>query len=271
MDKESRRKNSISIKCSCRCDKGNIRDNNEDNYYFQGMFLDADNESLDKTLTVSMEADEIKDHGIFMAVFDGMGGVSHGELAAYEATKYADEFKSRFTRATVGGEADMLAALCKGMNMRVHSAAIKSGVSVMGTTMASLYFYGDQVWSCNVGDSRCYRYRAGVLEQLSVDHVEELYYIDRINWNRKPGLIQYIGMDPEEILLEPAISGSDVQDEDNYLICSDGLTDMVTEADIAAMISDASDTEEAANSLVDMALANGGKDNITVIVCRCRL
>jgi serine/threonine protein phosphatase PrpC len=185
MDKDKREKNNISITCSCRCDKGIIRDNNEDNFFFQGMFLDADNEGLDKTLTVSLKADEIKDCGVFMAVFDGMGGISHGEFAAYEAAKYADEFKPRFTGATAGWEAEVLADLCKGMNMRVHAAGIKNGVSVMGTTMASLYFYGDQVWSCNVGDSRCYRYRAGVLEQLSVDHVEELYYIDRINRNRK--------------------------------------------------------------------------------------
>ena len=95
--------------------------------------------------------------------------------------------------------------------------------------------------------------------------------IDRINKNRKPGLIQYFGMDPEEILLEPAIRNSGFQAGDDYLICSDGLTDMVTEADIAAIVRDAADTEEAVNDLVDMAIANGGKDNITVIVCRCRL
>ena len=76
-------------------------------------------------------------------------------------------------------------------------------------------------------------------------------------------------MNPEEILIEPTIKSSDLKEGDRYLICSDGLTDMVAEADITAILRDADDTEEAANKLVDLALANGGRDNITVIVCQC--
>ena len=108
-----------------------------------------------------------------------------------------------------------------------------------------------------------------MLEKLSEDHVEGMYSIGRTKKNKKPGLIQYLGMDPEEILLEPTIHCSDLQKGDTYLLCSDGLTDMVTEADIASLLNKAADAEEATTGLVDMALENGGKDNITAIVCKC--
>jgi protein phosphatase len=111
--------------------------------------------------------------------------------------------------------------------------------------------------------------RGGVLEMLSEDHVEELYYVDKINKRSKPGLIQYMGMDPEEIRIEPTIKCRNLEPDDRYLICSDGLTDMVSEADIATMLNEGKDSEDAANRLVDLALSNGGKDNITVIVFQC--
>ena len=90
-----------------------------------------------------------------------------------------------------------------------------------------------------------------------------------MNKTKKPGLIQYLGMDPGEIILEPTIHSSDLQKGDTYLICSDGLTDMVTEADIASLLNKAADAEEATAGLVELALENGGKDNITAIVCKC--
>ena len=261
-------KNANRILYSCKCDKGKFRENNEDNFYVCGTYLESDNEGQKNTITEEITQSISDNHGILLAVFDGMGGTQYGEIAAYEAAKSIDELMLNCEN-TESDETTMLSKLCMGINERVYMAVEKMGVSVMGTTMAALYFRSDKVWSCNVGDSRCYRLRRDVLEMISEDHVEELYYIDRVNKNRKPAIIQYLGMNPEEILIEPTINSSDLKEGDRYLICSDGLTDMVAEADITAILRDADDTEEAANKLVDLALANGGRDNITVIVCQC--
>lgn len=252
--------------CSCSCVKGKVRENNEDNFYFAGKSLEPDTEGLETTISETIDLIKEDKHGYLFAVFDGMGGGQYGEIASYEAAKCTDEFISHCDDPN---EPRMLGKLCKAINERVYAAGEEKGASVMGTTMAAMYFKGGRWWSCNVGDSRCYRIRGGVLEKISEDHVEELYNIGMIKKPRKPRLIQYMGMDPEEIIVEPSISSDDMKEGDTYLLCSDGLTDMVVEADIASVLNDAGDAEEAAVRLVDMALENGGKDNITVIVCKC--
>lgn len=262
-------KNKEKKNCSCSCLKGNIREKNEDNFYFAGEYLESDSDGLKEPISKAIELMDACKNGHLFAVFDGMGGGQHGEIASYEAAKCTSEYISHCENLDEGSEAFMLNALCKTINDRVYAACEKAGATVMGTTIASLYFRGDKLWSCNVGDSRCYRLRDGVLEKISEDHVEELYNIDAIRKKKKPGLIQYLGMDPEEILIEPTILCNNLQKGDTYLICSDGLTDMLTEADIASILKDARDAEEATSRLVDMALENGGKDNITVIVCKC--
>lgn len=255
--------------CSCGCVKGNIREKNEDNFYFAGEYLEPDDNGLKEPISKTIKLMEDCKNGHLFAVFDGMGGGQHGEIASYEATKCTSEYIPHCEISDESLDVFMLDALCKTINDRVYAACKKTGASIMGTTIASLYFRGDKVWSCNVGDSRCYRFRGGVLEKISEDHVEELYNIDIIRKKRKPGLIQYLGMDPEEVLIEPTILCDNLQEGDTYLICSDGLTDMLTEADIASVLKDSRGAEEATTRLVDMALENGGKDNITVIVCKC--
>lgn len=255
--------------CSCVCLKGNIREKNEDNFYFAGEYLEPDDDGSEEPLSKTIKLMEDHKNGHLFAVFDGMGGGQHGEIASYEAARCTSEYILPHCGNQDEDPDASLDDLCKTINDRVYAVGEKARASVMGTTVAALYFRGNKVWSCNVGDSRCYRLRDGVLEKISEDHVEELYIVDMVRIKRKPGLIQYLGMDPEEVLIEPAISCSNLQRGDTYLICSDGLTDMLTEADIASILKDAGDAEEATTGLVSMALGNGGKDNITVIVCKC--
>ena len=255
--------------CSCSCVKGKVRDNNEDNFYFAGKYLEPGSEGLEASISESIDLMKDDKRGHLFAVFDGMGGGQHGEVASYEAAKCMSEHVPQCEGPGDSEDALMLDALCKTLNDRVYAVGVQKDASVMGTTVAAMYFKGGRWWSCNVGDSRCYRLRGGVLEKLSEDHVEGLYSIDSVNKTKKPGLIQYLGMDPGEIILEPTIHSSDLQKGDTYLICSDGLTDMVTEADIASLLNKAADAEEATAGLVELALENGGKDNSTAIVCKC--
>ena len=87
---------------------------------------------------------------------------------------------------------------------------------------------------------------------------------------RKAPLTQHLGMDPAEVLLVPYVAKGDIQKGDQYLICSDGLTDMVENVTIADILINNSDAQDAVLALTSAAMQNGGKDNITVIVCHIR-
>ena len=270
MEKNNNQKNKFIIECAGRCVKGNYREKNQDNFYIHGKYMDADYTGVDTIVLGTVKEGETDVKPELIAVFDGMGGGERGEIASYEAARCSDEYMQKLKSPAEGSETKILEQLCKEINRRIYDAGERYAVSLMGSTIAACYFYRGRVWSCNVGDSRCYRVRDGVIEKLSEDHVEELYYIDMVKNNKKPGLIQYLGMDPEEIILEPSIKSGDMRDKDTYLICSDGLTDMVAEADIVSIINEASNAEEAVTKLVNLALENRGKDNITAIVCNCK-
>jgi protein phosphatase len=85
---------------------------------------------------------------------------------------------------------------------------------------------------------------------------------------RKPYLTQYLGVDPEEMRICPSVSEHAVTDGDCFLICSDGLSDMLSEEQITAILQSGSDEEVTVQTLIVNALKNGGRDNVTVIVCR---
>ena len=84
--------------------------------------------------------------------------------------------------------------------------------------------------------------------------------------NTKPSLTQHLGIDEEEFLVEPSIVRMELQAGDRYLLCSDGLTDMVSDEQIKQLLEGADSASSAVRKLIDTALDNGGRDNITVIV-----
>lgn len=268
METKNKQNNKFKIECAGNCVKGDYREKNEDNLYIHGKYLDLEHTGNNTLVIGTVKEGEIETQPELIAVFDGMGGGEYGDIASYEAAKCSAEYMQSSKEKPWEDTGLALEKLCKMINERIHDAETRLEATLMGSTMAALCFYKDKVWSCNVGDSRCYRVRDGVIERLSKDHVEEMYQIDLAKKRRKPGLIQYLGMDPEEIILEPSISCSDVKANDIYLICSDGLTDVVAEADIVSIINEAGDAEEAATKLVDLALENDGTDNITAIICR---
>ena len=134
----------------------------------------------------------------------------------------------------------------------------------MGSTMVALCFSNHYVYACNLGDSRAYRLRNGELLQLSKDHVEK----NMTPQGKKAPLTQHLGIDPEEYMIEPHIAKGELKRDDQYLLCSDGLTDMLTNLEIDQIMSEAFSAEECVQNLVDAALEKGGKDNVTAIVCR---
>lgn len=249
-----------TIHAACHSHMGNVRKNNEDNFYFDRLSLQERNMGLSAplTLTASTEKRQI------LAIFDGMGGESFGETASFEAGR---ALHAAARELDCPGDGDFSQEAAQRMNLAVWESAIAHGTTRMGTTLAMATFREDHIFVCNLGDSRIFRLREGMLHQLSQDHTDEAF-LRAQGIRRRPRLTQYLGIDPEELRLEPYVSGFFLQPGDIYLLCSDGLTDMLSPENIARLLLDSDTPARCAQALVDAALERGGRDNVTVIVCK---
>jgi serine/threonine protein phosphatase PrpC len=203
------------------------------------------------------------------AVADGMGGAQAGEVASQLA---AESFEA-VHRGEESPEA-YLRAIAKTANARIHRLAqADSERSGMGTTLTAALVDGEEVGLAHVGDSRAYLLRDGELRLLTSDHslVEEL--------RRQGRLTEEQAEDhPQRSIITRALGPErDVEIDtmtyrakpgDLYLLCSDGLTTMVREDRIAAVLAEAQSLEEAVSQLVGEANEAGGRDNITIFAFR---
>ena len=247
------------LDAACGCHTGRVRKNNEDNFFFDGRCLEAENNGLRHpvSLTAALRRE------LILAVFDGMGGENFGEEASFTAASGLQSIVRRLNDYVIP-EKKFLTDMCETLNRAVVDKARELGTDRMGTTLVSILFAGEQVYVCNLGDSRAYRLRDGEFLQISEDHVEQREGEGR----KKAPLTQYLGIDPEECLIEPYIAKGTLEYGDRYLLCSDGVTDMLSNLEIDAILRSSVPASECVRRLIDAALEKGGKDNITAIVCR---
>ncbi len=249
----------FSVEAACGCHIGKIRKNNEDNFLFNGFYLPAENQGTDDIISYSGDLQ----NGFHFAVFDGMGGENFGEIAAFEAAKKMQSLTKTFSDYFLS-KTNYLEKQIMQLNEAVVKAKKELFTDRCGCTMVALYFYSDYVYSCNVGDSRACRLRNGKLLQLSVDHIVKYPGSDK----KKTPLTQHLGISPEDMLIEPYITKEHICKNDIYLICSDGITDMLTDLEISEILSQHHDIEATTRKLIQSALDNGGRDNITAIACK---
>ena len=252
----------FSIRAACVCDIGKIRKNNEDNFLFNKTILNIDHHSMGSPLTYK----SWWHCSSFFAVFDGMGGEACGEAASYVAAKCTKIMWARSHRK-IPDPIDFLNHLFQEVNLAVFRKSEEMHVSRMGSTMAMLWIKGKCACVGNLGDSKVFRLRDGTLEQLSVDHTDA-QELKKWGIDRKPRLTQHLGIDPDEMRIEPYVASFPIKRKDYYLVCSDGLTDMLSEDEIQRTITDSRNVVDCTEQLLQKALDNGGKDNITVIVCK---
>ena len=248
-----------AIQAACGCHTGKIRKNNEDNFYFDGKCLEIDNNGLKHPVYIE---DALK-NGRCFAVFDGMGGEQYGELASYAAARQMQTTTRNLTDFFIPEKA-YLTRLAMELDKKVNTIQAEKQTEHIGTTLVSLYFSGRYVYVCNVGDSRAYRLRDGEFLQLSKDHVER--YPGRES--QKAPLTQYLGVGSEDMEIDPYIAKGEIKTGDLYLLCSDGLTDMLTNFEITDIMLNNDNVEDCVQALIQAALEHGGRDNITVIICR---
>ena len=263
----------VPLRCACGCNTGKRRPKNEDNFSFDGKYLRDPNNvrSLgDEVLTMRVGGlDWETGFPRLFGVFDGMGGGDYGEVASEKAAHIVHDWlvdRDKIADDELDGVENSLAALCLLINQEVYHTAFNLGSEQMGSTLAMLYFLSGYVWTVNLGDSRVFRVRNGNMRQLSVDHTdeEEMRAVGIVD--RKPMLTQYLGINPEVFNLEPSVSRRTVKRGDVYLVCSDGLTDMVQEDRICEILDEGKSPEECVRKLIRSALEAGGRDNITTLV-----
>ena len=247
------------LDAACLCNTGKVRKNNEDNFFFDGRCLEAENDGLKHPVTMT----KTLWREVCVAVFDGMGGENFGEYASFAAADRM-QYMTRKLKDYFIPERKFLNRMCLTINEAVVAKQQEYCTDRMGSTMVALYFSHGYVYVCNLGDSRAYRLRNGEFLQLSEDHVEKREGQQR----KKAPLTQHLGIDPENFLIEPYIAKGELERGDQYLLCSDGLTDMLSNLEIDEIMCVSLSAEECAQKLVDAALEKGGRDNVTVIVCR---
>ncbi len=217
------------------------------------------------------------DIGLFLAL-DGLGGHPGGDIAAGAAARdlpamvreRLDSMKTRRPRAI----RQWLARLIREQSGQLHLRGLtRGGCEGMGTTLAAVLLLAGRAYVANLGDSRVYRLRAGRLVQLSKDHsvVRELLEqgeiepADAMTHRARNLVTQYLGMPGEA---HAYVRSYALKRQDCFLLCTDGLTDQVQEATVEELLRQHSDCQAACEMLVEMANANCGSDNVTVVLVR---
>lgn len=241
---------------------GRVRTNNEDNFYIDGHYKTNKNKPFDKY------AGKSEKNKFLFSVCDGMGGTKLGEEASFEAVNMLSEQDG-------GNFSENLNSYIKKVNNKICEIAQKTGKST-GTTFVSLYIDDQFAEIANIGDSRCYMYRDGYIKQITRDHTEAQAMVEdgMLDANKAKSsaafhiLTQHLGIDENELVLEPDITRTRLHNDDIFLLCSDGLTDMLDDAEIAYVIRSGGDLKKIADMLVKKALEAGGHDNITLVIVK---
>lgn len=242
----------MKLNIAANCIRGNKCRNNEDMILVGSAFL------RDGSIDFSIDNPEL----LFALVSDGIGGHDHGEMASEFLMSRIRE--SILPATDVGGG---FQSWIRSVNAEMESISSRLAMTRhMGCTLSGLIWQKNGVWVVNAGDSRTYRFRNGGLLQLTEDH----------NFRRRSGydfgpdrskLVNCIGAGASAEVDIRDISG-DVQPGDVFLVCTDGLYEMLSEQDIFNVISENLDSAASVARLTETAEAAGGRDNISLVVVK---
>ncbi len=220
-----------------------------------------------------------------MVLADGMGGYNAGEVASGIAvqtvTKMATEGASRESRDDIDPHSGLMRqsivlrdAVYRANKIIYQTAQSQTHCEGMGTTIVACMFYDNKISIAHVGDSRAYRLRNGAFEQLTMDHSLLQELVDRGFYSAEEAqrstnrnyVTRALGVEPT---VEVEVHEHSVEPNDIYLLCSDGLPDMVEDEDIHLTISTFNDSlDVVGQQLIDLANDHGGRDNISVMLAQ---
>ncbi|MFI5461381.1 MAG: PP2C family protein-serine/threonine phosphatase [Isosphaerales bacterium] len=272
----------VHVEVAGRSHPGKVRENNEDNYLavrrYRGrevLLTSVPEEILEPT----------EDHAFTFAVADGMGGCNFGELASLIAVqtgwelgggeiKWSMKINDREVEELRQKAETFFQLIDDALHAEVRASPRLAG---MGTTLTICYSTGPELFVMHVGDSRAYLYRDGVLRRLTRDHTLAQRMID--TGVAEPGsrevrrvrhvLTNVLGGPNNNVTVD--VEHFRICDGDTVLLCTDGLTDMVADDDIAHVLGQHHSPADACNVLLELALESGGKDNVTVVLARYQI
>lgn len=243
---------SLSVTASVQTDPGCVRDTNEDS----GRHVSP------------RDAETLAARGRLTVVADGMGGHASGEVASHLAVEVISE---RYYSNLAVGPQEALRQAVEEANQAIYAAAgSDADLEGMGTTLVSLVVLGDKAFSAHVGDSRLYRLRGQKLELLTLDHSQVMEMVQHgiitmeqaRNHDDKNVILRAVGTQPE---VDVDVSSMfEIEPGDTFLLCSDGLNDMLEDEKIESILAAEGDEFVAAQRLIEAAKEHGGHDNVTV-------
>jgi len=244
---------------------GLVRKNNEDNYYINGKY------KTDSSIATEGYVDKANRNSYLYAVCDGMGGERYGELASMIAVKTLAPYQTTDISRTIYD-------YIQNANRLICDEIEKNNGVRSGTTLALLYIRDNKAISYNIGDSRIYFFRDGDLYLMSDDHTEAQRLVrmgvlkeeEAGTHKSRNMLTQHLGIFPDELIIKPYVSEEvKLRKNDILLLCSDGLTDMVCDDNIADILWQSEiTTTDIVKKLATATQANGGTDNATIIVVK---
>jgi PPM family protein phosphatase len=248
-----------SIVACVQTDVGCVREANEDS----GRYINPN------------DPEKLSRKGILTIVADGMGGHASGEVASMMAVElisqlyYADETNSA---------PDALKNAIEQASAQIYETSLtEEKYYGMGTTVVALVVRENTAFSAHVGDSRLYRLRGQNLEMLTLDHSQVMEMVkhgiismeEARNHDDKNVILRAVGTQPEvEAEVSPVFT---VEAGDEFLLCSDGLSDMIDDDEILRLWSRSYDVHSACEQLIEAAKNQGGHDNITVGIVRAAM
>jgi serine/threonine protein phosphatase PrpC len=273
----------VEVDAAGLSDQGKVRHNNEDHFLISrfGRFLEAVETNLPRA-EIPTRSEEI---GYAMLVADGIGGSQAGEVASKLAITTLVNLVLQFPDWILRLDEDFfIDEVLRRASQRydqinlamTEHAEDDPSLRGFGTTLTGAWGLGKDLFVAHIGDSRAYMFRSGRLRQLTRDHTlaQELANQGAIaqedvathHWRHV--LTRSLG--PRSRLARPDVQRLKLEDGDTLLLCTDGLTTMVGEQAIADILARDEAARLTCQFLVDRALAEGGRDNVTVIVARYR-
>ncbi len=259
---------------------GKVRPRNEDHFLVTQVGRFA--ETLMTNLPLDQRPARSEHVGYVLAVADGMGGMTAGQQASrlairtgvdlvLESPKWYFHINEREAHELM----DRLCEYFRDIDRRLSEHAFADPqLHGMGTTLTGAYLVGGNLFVVHVGDSRCYLYRSGKLQQITHDHTlaQEMADAGKITQQSagrhrmRNVLTRYIGGSDGDIQAE--VHWLPLESGDRVLLCTDGLNGMVADEEIAIALATHHDPNQACEALLAAALAAGGRDNITAIVAQ---
>ncbi|APR79535.1 Protein serine/threonine phosphatase PrpC, regulation of stationary phase [Minicystis rosea] len=263
MSETSDRSGQVTVTAFGLTDAGRVRKNNEDAFLISQLANAA--EGMMPEEVVTFDAGE---HAVVLAVSDGMGGAEAGEVAS---ALVVQSLRDAMMNAKGGDWDEATKAAVEKANRAVWDAAKEPGKKGMGATVTAVCVHKNQAHIAEVGDSRAYLIRHGRIRQMTRDQSFVQFLVDSgalkpeeaESYPMKNVVLQAMGQRAD---VQVALGRLELRRGDRLLLCSDGLSGMVTANDMRDTIERAKSLDEACSELITLANERGGEDNITVVL-----